>query len=79
MTHLPASHIPTLVLGLGAIGLILLIRKRWPRLPDTLIGLVVAAACLFLFKLDRVGVNMMVTFAQPSAFPGATYLYPTSR
>jgi SulP family sulfate permease len=67
LTHLPATHMPTLALGLGVMGLSLLVRRLQRRLPDALISLVVAAAAFLLLGLDRTGVRVIGEL--PSSLP----------
>lgn len=50
-------HWPTALLGVGTLVLILVLRRLDRRLPGPLIGMVVASALVFLFRLDRQGVQ----------------------
>ncbi|MCB0155126.1 MAG: STAS domain-containing protein [Anaerolineae bacterium] len=56
---LPQTHWPTLVLGLGTIGLILLVRRVRPTLPGPLRAIVVITAFIGLFRLDQHGVGVL--------------------
>lgn len=57
--NLPETHLPTLLLGLGAMAIILVLRKVSPKLPNTLIGLVVAAAAVYFLGLRNAGVSVI--------------------
>jgi SulP family sulfate permease len=58
-THLLDAHRPTVLLGLGTILLIVLLRRLSPKLPGPLIGMVAAAAAIWLLGLDRQGVVVL--------------------
>ncbi|WP_310599408.1 SulP family inorganic anion transporter [Desulfobulbus sp.] len=63
----PATHVPTLLLGIVAIG-ILLGFKRWaPRLPAPLIVAVLGIAAVYLLQLSPKGVAVLG--AVPTGFP----------
>ncbi len=54
--HLPETHRPTALLGLGTIVLILVLRRISPKLPGSLIAMVAAAAVVGLLGLGEQGV-----------------------
>lgn len=64
---LPATHLPTLVLGGGTVALIVLLRKLKPELPAALLSLITASLVLVVFGLDRQGVEVMGQL--PSGLP----------
>ena len=70
--HLPQTHVPTLVLGLGALLIMALIRRFKPTLPAPLISLMVATLVLIALRLDAVGVK--VIGALPQELPPFTPL-----
>lgn len=59
VTHLPDTHWPTAALGLGTIIFIGVFKKVAPKLPDTLISMVIASAIIFFFQLDKAGVDVI--------------------
>jgi SulP family sulfate permease len=59
ISHLLQTHWPTAVLGVGVIVLIVLLRRFKPKLPGTLISMSIASMVVFLFGLDRAGVNVI--------------------
>ena len=52
------TNIATLLLGVGTLVLILLL-KRWPKLPGILIGVVVATVVVGVFHLSGAGVSVL--------------------
>ena len=58
-THLPETHIPTLMLGLGTVAIIVGLRNINPKLPGPLIGMVTASAFVYLLGLDEAGVAVI--------------------
>jgi SulP family sulfate permease len=54
--HVPETHLPTLALGLGTMLLIVLLRLLNPKLPGSLIAMVIAAAAVGLAGLEQQGV-----------------------
>ncbi len=56
-SHLFETHWLSLALGLGTILLIVFLRRFYPKLPGPLIGIMVAAAIVGLFGLDKYGVK----------------------
>ncbi|MBN1220399.1 MAG: sulfate permease [Anaerolineae bacterium] len=65
--HFTEIHWPTSVMGLGAIGIILLLRKINPKLPTPLISIVLASGIVFLGQLNEKGVDVIGQL--PSGFP----------
>lgn len=57
--NLPETHLPTLLLGLSAIVIILLLRWLSPKLPATLISLVVTTATVYFLSLNNAGVSVI--------------------
>lgn len=57
--NLPKTHIPTLAIGVGALALILLIRRLKPRWPSPLLALIAAGAAVFVLHLDQRGVSVI--------------------
>lgn len=57
--HLPDTHWPTAMLGLGTIGLLILLKKINPKLPGPLISLVVAGILVFALSLNEQGVDVI--------------------
>ncbi len=55
----PETHWFSVVIGLGTITIILLVRRLNPRWPSLLIGLISAAAVVWLFNLDQYGVKIL--------------------
>jgi SulP family sulfate permease len=57
--NLSLTHLPTLILGLGALLVMLLVRRFKPSWPAPLISLAVASLVLFVFHLDAAGVKVI--------------------
>jgi SulP family sulfate permease len=70
--HLPETHLPTLALGLGVMGGIVLLRWLNPRLPGPLLAMVAAAGAVALLGLDGAGV--VVIGELPRGLPPLTGL-----
>ncbi len=68
--HLPQTHFPTLVLGVGILLIMVLFRRFRPHWPAPLISFMVATLILFAFRLDTVGVK--VIGALPQSLPPFT-------
>jgi SulP family sulfate permease len=66
-THLLEPHWPTMLLGLSAIVLLVLLRKLYPKLPGSLISMSVASLIVFFFSLDQAGVSVIGQL--PSGLP----------
>lgn len=64
---LPATHLPTLLLGAGTIALIAAFRTLKPELPAALLSLTIASFVLVVFGLDGQGVEVMGQL--PSGLP----------
>ncbi|MEB3263338.1 MAG: sulfate permease [Synechococcus sp.] len=60
-------HCPTLALALAVLAFLLLLQRRWPRLPGPLLAVLLATAAVALFRLDRLGVA--VIGAIPAGLP----------
>lgn len=52
-------HPPTLLFGLAGTGALLLLKKRWPRLPSALLLAIAATAAVRLFRLDLAGIAIV--------------------
>jgi sulfate permease, SulP family len=59
ITHLDETHWPSLILGLGALGLIIVIRVLRPRWPSSLIGMIAAAVSVWALGLNEQGVRVL--------------------
>jgi SulP family sulfate permease len=59
LTHLPETHWPTVTLGIGAMVVIVLLQRLNPKLPGTLISMIVASAAVFFLGLDQAGVKVV--------------------
>ncbi len=59
LIHLDQTHLISLVLGVGAIVLIILCRKIKPTLPAALVAMVATAAATAIFRLDEQGVQVL--------------------
>ena len=57
--QLPAFHPLSAVLGFGTFGIILFCKKRIPKVPMTVVMMVVGALLQGMFHLDRYGVKML--------------------
>jgi SulP family sulfate permease len=70
LTHLPATHLLTLALGVGTMLLIVLLKLLNPKLPGPLIAMVVAAAAVGIAGLQQQGV--VVIGELPRTLPPVT-------
>lgn len=59
VSKLPQTHGPTLAIGLGALLMLLLLRKFLPHVPRALVVMIVSAALIGLLKLDARGVAVL--------------------
>lgn len=59
LQHLDAVSLPTLLLGLAALALLIVLQKRWPRLPRALIVVVLGSLAVWGLGLDRQGVAIV--------------------
>ncbi len=66
-THLPDTHAPTLLLGVGTLVLVLVLQKLKPQLPGALLALIVASLVLVGLQLDEAGVRVLGEL--PSSLP----------
>lgn len=57
--HLSQAHLPSVLLGVGTIGLIVVLRIVNERWPASLIGMVAASLVVFLFRLDKLGTEVI--------------------
>jgi len=65
--HLPEIHWPTALLGLGIVALLMLSRKFYPKLPVTLLVMVVSIGLVYYLGLDQLGVSIIGQL--PSGLP----------
>ncbi len=71
-THITDTHFPTALLGLVTILAMLLVLKLRPRLPASLLGIVVGTLGVFIFGLREQGVEVLGTL--PANLPPAVPL-----
>ena len=64
MAHTVQWHLPTIAVAIVA-GLILIGLKRWPKIPGSMVAIVVAIALANLFNLKHLGVEEVGTIAAP--------------
>jgi MFS superfamily sulfate permease-like transporter len=67
LLSLPGTHLPTLVVGLAALGVLLVAGRFFPRLPAALVALLVAGVVVKVFSLQAAGVG--VIGAVPAGLP----------
>ncbi len=72
LTHLPKTHVPTLVLGIGTMALIVLVRRLNPKLPGALVGMVAASMAVYFLRLNQNGVAVIGQL--PRSLPPLTHL-----
>lgn len=76
ISHLENLHALTLILGLGAIGLLLVLQRLTPRIPGPLVAVVVGTLLTALFHLDQAGVRTVGDLPHglpPFDFPGLSF------
>ncbi|MBS0532406.1 MAG: SulP family inorganic anion transporter [Proteobacteria bacterium] len=66
--HLGGANPFTIAIGLGVLAVIAISEKIDARIPGALIGIVLAVACVMLFRLDQRGVSVLgtISVAPPS-------------
>jgi SulP family sulfate permease len=57
--HLDQAHLPTVVISAIVVGALLAIHRRWPKVPGTLVIMVVAASAVALIGQQRLGVAVV--------------------
>ena len=67
LKNLPGMHLPTLIVGLVALGIIVGIKKINKNLPGALIALITASIIVWIMNLDQSGVA--VVGASPKGLP----------
>ncbi|MEJ2865391.1 SulP family inorganic anion transporter [Actinomycetospora flava] len=67
LTHLDETNLLALVVGVGALAVVLGLRRRLPVVPGSLVAVALAIAAVWLFGLDTRGVD--VVGAIPSGLP----------
>ncbi|MCS6827332.1 MAG: sulfate permease [Caldilinea sp.] len=70
LLQLPATHTPSMMVGVGVIVMLVLLRRFRPSWPGPLIGVILAGAAVWLFQLDANGVH--VIGALPRELPPLT-------
>ncbi|WP_044873692.1 SulP family inorganic anion transporter [Pseudomonas sp. LFM046] len=65
--NLADTHLLTLALGAATLLLLVLLPRRFPRIPAALVGIVLASAVAAIFQLDRHGVALLG--AVPAGLP----------
>ena len=61
--HLPDTHLQTAVIGIGAIILIIVLKRINSKLPGALITMAAAALAVYIFGLDKIGVAIIGEFS----------------
>lgn len=69
--RIPETHWPTLVLGIAAIAVLSVCKKRWPRAPAALLVTLAGALAVYGWRLDRYGVRIVGSV--PGGLPGLTW------
>lgn len=59
LLQLPATHAPSMLVGLGVIALLVMLRHFRPSSPGPLIGIILAGAIVWLLQLDAKGVHVI--------------------
>jgi high affinity sulfate transporter 1 len=67
LVSLPRTHLPTLAVGLTALGMLLAARRYAPRVPAPLVAMLVASIVVMVFPLQGAGVG--VIGAVPAGLP----------
>jgi high affinity sulfate transporter 1 len=57
--HLPAAHIPSLVIGLAAIALFMMFERAFPGRPTTLVVVIAAIGTMSVFGLGEKGIKIV--------------------
>lgn len=71
---LPAAHVPSVVLALATMLVVVLLRRRWPRMPVSFVAIVLAALATWYFDLQSMGVQLVGAMPQelpPLSLPAA--------
>lgn len=71
LSHLGQTHLPTLAIGVSALVLLILLPRRFARLPAALVVVAIATLCVWLFGLDRYGVSVLGSV--PAGIPSLTW------
>lgn len=59
VSNLPQTHWPTAIIGLGAMVVLLILRKFTPKLPGPLISMILASIVVFALGLNKQGVDVI--------------------
>ncbi|HEY7088800.1 MAG TPA: SulP family inorganic anion transporter [Tepidisphaeraceae bacterium] len=59
LSKLPQTHLATLAVGVGAFGVLLAVKRLLPRLPSSLVAMILAAIAVALLHLDHAGVAVL--------------------
>ncbi|OBY58844.1 SulP family inorganic anion transporter [Pseudomonas sp. AU12215] len=57
--NLADTHLPTLALGVGTLALMILLPRRYPKIPGALVGVLFASVIAALFGLDQYGIKLL--------------------
>lgn len=57
--NLADTHLPTLALGIGTLALMVLLPRRYPKIPGALVGVLFASVIAALFGLDQYGIKLL--------------------
>ncbi|MDX1619095.1 MAG: solute carrier family 26 protein [Balneolaceae bacterium] len=68
VSNIGLLHWPTLIIGLGCILFILVLNRKWPRIPAQLLAVVLSTAAVWIFGLHETGVSIVgsVTSGYPA-------------
>lgn len=75
ISKLPDTHLPTLLIGVGAYGVLLAAKHFMPRLPAALVAMIAAGAAVAAFGLETRGVAVLGDIPRglpPLRLPGAS-------
>jgi high affinity sulfate transporter 1 len=67
-SHIPETNLPTLIIGLGSIAFIFIAQKKYPRLPASLIAIIISILLMTYTRLGDLGIAVVGTI--PSGLPG---------
>lgn len=59
LLHLPTTHVPSMLIGIGVIVVLMVLRSFRPSWPGPLIGIILAGAAVWLLQLDTRGVHVI--------------------
>lgn len=76
IARLDEAHIPTLVLGCASLALLIVLKKRWPRIPAALTVMILTSLAVYVFKLNELDRPVSVVGTIPSGIPRFTPVMP---